>query len=117
MCKVLGHKFSKKQHLASALVNSRNVLHSVPPFSFGVLGTGWEGKLGWTGEKGGRNAKEEMLFYETAEVSVLYLMFSLVFTGPQLKSIKGAKRIEKSFGITIGAEHDLTGRTLLSGDK
>lgn len=115
MCKVLVHKFSKKQHLASALVNGRDVLHSIPPFSFRVLGIGWEGKLGWTGEKGGRNAK--VLFYGTAEVSVPYLVFSLVFTGLQLKSIKGAKRIKKSFGITIGAEHDLTGRTLLSGDK
>ena len=29
----------------------------------------------------------------------------------------GAKRIEKSFGITIRAVHDLMGRMLLSGDK
>lgn len=35
--------------------------------------------------------------------------------GAQLKYVK--VRFEKSFGITIGAEHDLMGRMLLSGDK
>lgn len=44
------------------------------------------GKLAWTGEKGRKTV--EVFFYRAAEVSVPYLVFGLVFMGPQLKYIK-----------------------------
>lgn len=63
----------RKQHLPSALVNSKT-FHS-PPASFSLWGVrkGWMGKLGRTRGRGGKTV--EVFFYRTAEVSVPYLVF------------------------------------------
>lgn len=85
-CQVPGPKFSRKQHLPRALVNSKNLTLYLASFFFGVLEKGWMGKLGCTGGKGRKTV--EVFFYRTAEVSVPYLVFGLVFMGSQLKYIK-----------------------------
>ena len=81
-----------------------------------MLEEGWVGKLGWTGQK-----EEELRKCFSVEwlrsldhiLCLVYFSWAHSLNTYQL----GAKRIEKSFGITIRAVHDLMGRMLLSGDK
>ena len=74
------------------------------------------GKLGWTGKREEERRKcfsAEWLRSLDHILCLVYFSWAHSLNTYQL----GAKRIEKSFGITIGAVHDLMGRMLLSGDK
>ena len=81
-----------------------------------VVRRGLGGKVGLDWKKGRRMRKcfsVEWLKSLDHILCLVYFSWAHSLNTYQL----GAKRIEKSFGITIRAVHDLMGRMLLSGDK